>query len=382
MEQITKYIQAIRKPDQAIKAKALQRLADQARPAGSLGLLEEVGAKLAAIAGIHDRSIGNTLDVRLKRKTIVTCAGDHGVVEEGISLFPQEVTPQMVENFVNGGASINVLARHVGADVKVADFGVKFDFNPDMPIFHKKVRKATSNFTKEPAMSREEAIQSISGGIAIVEELLQDRRDREYQDSCKTSFQSAAPTRTLDLLGTGDMGIGNTTPSSAIIAAFSGISVAELTGRGTGIDDNMLKNKIRVIEKGLALHKPNPDDPIDVLSKVGGFEIGGLAGLVIGAAAHGIPVVCDGIISTAGALIAYQLAPGVVDYLFAGHRSVEVGHKFMLDRMGLVSLLDLKFRLGEGTGAALAFQLMDAATRILAEIKTFEEVAINNAQKG
>ncbi|MBF0572874.1 MAG: nicotinate-nucleotide--dimethylbenzimidazole phosphoribosyltransferase [Desulfamplus sp.] len=366
MKQITKYIEAIKKPDQEIKSKALDRLANQARPAGSLGILEEVGAKLASIAVLHDKNIGNTLDVKLKNKFVVTCAGDHGVVEEGVSLFPQEVTPQMVENFVNGGASINVLAKHAGATVKVADFGVNFDFKPDMPIFHKKVRKATSNFTKEPAMSREEAIKSIYGGISIVEELINDaslKGDR------------------VDIIGTGDMGIGNTTPSSAIIAAFSGISVEELTGRGTGINDEMLKNKIRVIQQALDLHKPDPSDPIDMLSKVGGFEIGGLAGLVIGAAAYGIPVVCDGIISTAGALIAYELAPNVIDYLFAGHRSVEVGHKFMHQRMGLEPLLDIQFRLGEGTGAALAFQLMDAATRILAEIKTFEEVAIINAQK-
>lgn len=345
--------ETIQKPDAAMLEKALRQLSEQARPAGSLGILEEVGARLAAIKG--------ELDVRLNRKFIVTCAGDHGVVEEGVSLFPQEVTPQMVENFVNDGASINVLARHVGATVKVADLGVNADFPADMPIFHKKVRKGTSNFTKAPAMTRDEAIQSINAGISIVENLVESGG--------------------IDLLGTGDMGIGNTTPSSAIIAAFSGIPVKELTGRGTGIDDAMLQNKIAVIEKGLSLHRPDPADPIDVLSKVGGFEIGGLAGLVLGAAAHGIPVVCDGIISTAGALIACELAPNAKAYLFAGHRSVEMGQKFMHERMGLSPLLDLQFRLGEGTGAVLAFQLLDAATRILAEIKTFEEVAIINAQK-
>lgn len=366
MDKLKKCIQAIKRPDQEVKKLALKRLADQARPAGSLGILEDVGAKLAAIASLSDKTIASTLDVKLKNKIVITCAGDHGVVEEGVSLFPPEVTPQMVENFVNGGASINVLARHAGATVKVADFGVNFEFAPDMPIFHKKVRKGTSNFTKEPAMSRQEAVDSVNGGISIVEELIEEAKLKG---------------KTVDLLGTGDMGIGNTTPSSAVIAAFSGMSPAELTGRGTGINDDMLKNKIRVIEKGLALHRPDPADPIDVLSKVGGFEIGGLAGLVIGAASYGIPVVCDGIISTAGALIAYELAPIVADYLFAGHRSVEVGHKFMHERIGLAPLLDLQFRLGEGTGAALAFQLMDAATRILSEIKTFEEVEINNAQK-
>ncbi len=353
MEKLTQTINLVKKPDQAVKKKALERLAQQARPAGSLGMLEEIGAGIAAISG--------RLDVRLDKKVVVTCAGDHGVVEEGVSLFPQEVTPQMVENFVNGGASISVLARHSNARVKVADLGVNHDFSPDMPIFHKKIRKGTSNFTKEPAMTREEAVMSLNAGISIVEALVEDGG--------------------LDILGTGDMGIGNTTPSSAIIAAFSGISPADLTGRGTGIDDAMLANKIRVIERGLALHKPDPDDPIDVLSKVGGFEIGGLAGLVLGAAAFGIPVVCDGIISTAGALIAFELCPGIREYLFAGHRSVEPGHKYMHERMGITPLLDLGFRLGEGTGAALAFQLMEASTRILAEIKTFEEVAIVDAQQ-
>jgi nicotinate-nucleotide--dimethylbenzimidazole phosphoribosyltransferase len=183
------------------------------------------------------------------------------------------------------------------------------------------------------------------------------------------------------MLGTGDMGIGNTTPSSAVIAAFSGIAVEKLTGRGTGIDDAALANKIRVIETALEMHRPDPEDPLDVLAKVGGFEIGGLAGLVIGAAAAGIPVVCDGLIATAGALIACELAPAARNYLFASHRSVEVGHRFMHERLGVEPLLDLQFRLGEGTGAAVAMELLDAATRVLCDIKTFEEVAIVDAQK-
>jgi nicotinate-nucleotide--dimethylbenzimidazole phosphoribosyltransferase len=345
-----KTISAIKPPNNEIYEQALERLAQQARPAGSLGILEDTSARLAAIKG--------TLDVRFKKKMIITCAGDHGVVDEGVSLFPREVTPQMVMNFVNDGASVNVLARHVGAKVKAADLGVDFDFDPDLPIFHKKVRKGTSNFTKGAAMTRAEAISSINAGIAIVDELIE--KDE------------------VDLLGTGDMGIGNTTPSAAVIAAFSGIDPAKLTGRGTGIDDAMLANKIRVIRKGLDINQPDPNDAIDVLAKVGGFEIGGLAGLVIGAAANGIPVVCDGIISTAGALIACELAPKAKAYLFAGHRSVEAGHRFMHERLNLSPLLDLGFRLGEGTGAALAFDLICASTRILAEIKTFEEVAIQN----
>jgi nicotinate-nucleotide--dimethylbenzimidazole phosphoribosyltransferase len=340
-------------PDANVYQAALARLADQARPHGSLGVLEVLSARLAAISG--------SLDVPLPKKVIVTCAGDHGVVEEGVSLFPQEVTAQMVCNFVGGGASVSILAAHAGATVRVADLGVNVDFDADLPIFHKKIGKGTANFARQPAMSRAEAIRSVEAGIEIVNQLVAE-----------------GP---IDLLGTGDMGIGNTTASSAVIAAFSGRDVRELTGRGTGIDDAMLAHKVAVIERALALHRPDPDDPLDILAKVGGFEIGGLAGLVIGAAAHGIPVVCDGLISTAGALIGCELAPMAKAYLFASHNSVESGHQYMLDRLGIVPLLDLQFRLGEGTGAAMAMHLLDAATRVLAEIKTFAEVGIDNAHE-
>ncbi len=352
MDKLNKAIKEISPPSKEAYEAALARLAQQARPAGSLGVLEDLSARLAGIA--------KTIDVHLNNKVIVTCAGDHGVVEEGVSLFPQEVTPQMVYNFVNGGASINVLAKHAGARVKVADFGVNHDFENNLPIFHKKVRKATSNLAAGPAMSKEEAVISVEAGIDIVNELLE-----------------AGP---IDILGTGDMGIGNTTPSTAVIAAVSGLAVEKLTGRGTGIDDGQLQNKIAVIERGLEVNKPDPNDALDILAKVGGFEIGGLAGLVIGAAAKGIPVVCDGLISTAGALLACEMAPAAKDYLFASHRSIEIGHKYMHERLGLEPLLDIKFRLGEGTGAAVAMELLDAATRVLADIKTFDEVAIKDAQ--
>jgi len=352
MNRLNEALNRMSPPSVAWRENAYERLRQQARPAGSLGVLEDVGARLAGIA--------QTLDVRLARKVIVTCAGDHGVCAEGVSLFPSEVTPQMVYNFVKGGASINVLARHAGAVVKVADLGVNRDFEPDLPIFHKKIRKGTDNLARGPAMTPAEAVQSIEAGIEIVEELLAD-----------------GP---VDLLGTGDMGIGNTTPSTAIIAAFSGLPVDQLTGRGTGVDDEGLRRKVAVIEKGLAINQPDPRDALDVLAKVGGFEIGGLAGLVIGAAANGIPVVCDGFIATAGALVACELAPVARDYLFTSHYSVEVGHRYMLTRLDRKPLLDLQFRLGEGTGAAAAMELIDMATRILADIKTFEEVAIQDAQ--
>jgi nicotinate-nucleotide--dimethylbenzimidazole phosphoribosyltransferase len=352
MNLLQKTINRIKHPDRKFYEAARERLRQQARPAGSLGLLEEIGARLAGIF--------NTLDVQLKSKIVVTCAGDHGICEEGVSLFPSEVTPQMVYNFINDGASINVLARHAGARVRVADLGVNHDFNPDMPIFHKKVRKGTDNFAKGSAMTRDEAIRSVEAGIEIVEELFQD-------DS-------------VDILGTGDMGIGNTTPSTAIIAVYSKLPVSSLVGRGTGVDDLGLERKIKAIETGIEVNQPDPSDPLDVLAKVGGFEIGGLAGLVLGAAARSVPVVCDGLISTAGALLACEISPVAREYLFAGHNSVETGHRFMLDYLKLEPLLNLKFRLGEGTGAAIAMELIDASTRILFEIKTFDEVAIKDAQ--
>ncbi len=353
MTRLNKRMEMITAIDKTMEAAALERLSNQARPAGSLGRMEPLAAHLAAIAG--------KMDVSLAHKVIVTCAGDHGVVEEGVSRFPREVTPQMVYNFVNNGAAINVLARHAGASVRVADIGVDFDFEPDLPIFHKKIARGTANFARGPAMSRDQAVASLEAGIAIVDELVAE-----------------GP---VDLIGTGDMGIGNTTPSSAVIAAFSGLPVPELTGRGTGVDDEGLKRKIRAIETGLALNQPDSKNPIDVLAKVGGFEIGALGGMVIGAAAHRIPIVCDGLISTAGALIACELAPLAKNYLFAGHRSQEAGHIFMHERLGLKPLLDLGLRLGEGTGAALAMTLMSGATRILAEIKTFEEVGIVDANR-
>lgn len=320
---------------------------------GSLGKLEDISARLAAIY--------KTLDVHLAHKAIVVCAGDHGICEEGVSLFPSEVTPQMVFNFISGGASINILARHAGADVFVADMGVNFEFDPTLPIFHKKIRPGTANFAKGPAMTRTDAVRSIEAGIETVYEIRQKQP--------------------LHILGTGDMGIGNTTPSTAIIAVYSGIAVERLCGRGTGLDDQGLQHKIDTIKKGLSLNTPDPEDPLDVLAKVGGFEIGGLAGLVLGAAACGVPVICDGFISTAGALLACELAPMAKAYLFASHNSVESGHHYLLKHLGLTPLLDLGFRLGEGTGAALAMELIDASTRILNDIRTFDEVAIKNAHK-
>tara|TARA_B100001971_G_C18259216_1_gene585067 strand:+ start:2942 stop:4000 length:1059 start_codon:yes stop_codon:yes gene_type:complete len=320
------------------------------KPKGSLGVLEELSIK---VAGIQGKSIPE-----INKKAIFTMAGDHGVVEEGVSAFPSEVTPQMVYNFINGGAGINVLAKHVGARVVVVDMGVAKDLDiKEEGIFkNKKIGNGTNNFVKGPAMSREDAIRSIVAGIEAVEEEIDNG---------------------LDILGTGDMGIGNTTSSSAIVAAITGKEVNTITGRGTGIDDTSLLNKVKVIEAGLNVNDPDAADGIDVLSKVGGYEIGGIAGVILGAAANKIPIVLDGFISGAGALIAYTLCPQVKEYLFAAHQSVEVGHVATLEYLGLSPLFNLNLRLGEGTGAALGIFLVQSGVKILKEMATFTDAGVS-----
>ncbi|PKN16610.1 MAG: nicotinate-nucleotide--dimethylbenzimidazole phosphoribosyltransferase [Deltaproteobacteria bacterium HGW-Deltaproteobacteria-23] len=340
---------AVIKPvDQAMLATAQAQLDNKTKPLGSLGRIEDFGRRVAAIS--------SSMQPDLAKKVIYTFAGDHGVVAEGVSAFPKEVTPQMVFNFLNGGAGVNVLARHAGAEVRVVDMGVDFDFGAIPGLIDRKIARGTKNLAKEPAMSRIEAIAAIEAGISLALD---------------------AKAEGVAMLGTGDMGIGNTTPSSAIIAAFSGISVRELTHRGTGINDTALEKKIAAIEQGLAVNCPDPQDPLDVLAKVGGFEIAGIAGLVLGAAASGIPVVVDGFISTAGALIASELHPNVKEYIFAAHKSVEIGHTFMLDRLNAEPILDLGLRLGEGTGAALAMTLIEAGAKVLCEMASFAEAGVS-----
>ncbi|NVO00221.1 MAG: nicotinate-nucleotide--dimethylbenzimidazole phosphoribosyltransferase [Geobacteraceae bacterium] len=330
---------------------AQAKLDNKTKPLGSLGRLEEFGRRVAAISG--------SLQPDLSKKVIFTFAGDHGVVEEGVSAFPKEVTPQMVFNFLNGGAGVNVLARHAGAEVRVVDMGVDYDFGGLPGLIDRKVARGTKNLAKGAAMSREEAVAALEAGIGLA---------------------VAAKEEGVAMLGTGDMGIGNTTPSSAIIAAFSGIAVRELTHRGTGINDEALEKKITAIENGISVNRPDPADPLDVLAKVGGFEIAGIAGLVLGAAAVGIPVVVDGFISTAGALVASEMHPHVKEYIFAAHKSVEIGHTFMLGRMNAEPILDLKLRLGEGTGAALAMTLIEAGAKVLCEMASFEEAGVSEAE--
>ncbi len=292
----------------------------------------------------------------LDKKVIFTFAGDHGIADEGVSAYPKEVTPQMVLNFVRGGAGINVLARHAGADVVVVDIGVAYDFNGTPGLVSRKVVRGTANMRKGPAMTRSEAEQCLQVGIDLA---------REYAGKGYRIF------------GTGDMGIGNTTPSSAIASFLTGTPVAQVTGRGTGINDEGLQQKIAVIEQCIVKNRPDPKDPIDVLAKLGGAEIGGIAGLILGAAAERIPVIVDGFISTAGALIAYGIEPKSADYMFAGHSSVEIGQKCMLAKMGLSPILDLNLRLGEGTGAALAMLMVEAGTKVYREMATFGEAGVS-----
>jgi nicotinate-nucleotide--dimethylbenzimidazole phosphoribosyltransferase len=351
MSLLEQTIQSIQPLDTAAMDAARARQSRLTKPPGSLGRLEAISIHVAGITGQERPIIGD--------KVVITCAGDHGVVAQGVSAYPQEVTPQMVTNFLGGGAAINVLARHVGARVVVVDAGVAADFEPQPGLVIKKVAHGTADMTQGPAMSAEQAVRAVEAGIEVVMEEI---------------------AHGASLVATGDMGIGNTTPSSAIVSAITGLPVAQVTGRGTGIDDATLARKIAVIEQALAVNRPDPDDALDVLSKVGGFEIGAIAGVVLGAASRRVPVVIDGFISTAGALIAGGLAPLARDYMIAAHDSVEIGHKAMLDHLCLVPCLDFDLRLGEGTGAALVLGVVEAACKVLNEMATFESAGVSGVE--
>lgn len=340
--------------DSDYRDRAQERLDQLALPHWALGDLMDLGLDLAGIT--------RSLTPPVARKAIITMAADHGVVAEGVSKFPQEVTTQMVHNFVNGGAGINALARQAGAEVIVVDMGVAADLNrlaKEGKIINKKVGLGTDNIAEGPAMSLAMATRSVEAGIDIANDLA----------------------GRIDVFGTGDMGIGNTTPSTAIAAILTDSPLAELTGRGTGLDDEQLAHKLKVLERILACNRPDPKNGLDILAKVGGFEIGGIAGLIIGAASHNKPVVVDGFISTAGALIAIAIEPFVRDYIICAHRSMEPGHRAMQEKIGRKPLLDLNLRLGEGTGAALAMNLVEAAVAVLTEVATFEEAAVAGADK-
>ena len=349
-DSLSRTLKEINPLDSKAMEAARARQDELTKPKGSLGRLEELSIQ---IAGIKGRTIAG-----FEHKAIITMAADHGVVNEGVTLYPQEVTAQMVSNFLNGGAGINVLARFVGARVIVVDMGIARDLPPHSDLICRKIAYGTKNMAQQAAMTPSEAVRSIEAGIEIVE---------------------AEIAKGLDIVGTGDMGIGNTTASSAICAAITGEPVEKVTGRGEGLGNEQLAHKVRVIEKALELNKPDPREPIDVLAKVGGFEIGGLAGVMLGAAAHHIPVVIDGFISGAAALIATKLSAQLKNYLIPAHLSAESGHRVLLQYLGLTPLLNLEMRLGEGTGAALGMVIVEAAVKTLAQMATFGEAGVSKA---
>lgn len=338
----------IQPTDRRLLAQAQARLDRLTKPIGSLGRLEELAARYVMITG--------EMKPKIPRGTVFTFAADHGVTVERVSAYPSAVTPQMVLNFLRGGAGVNVLARHVGIEVRVVDIGVAFDFEGVSGLIHKKVMPGTKNMLVESAMSPAQAEQALQVGIDLATE---------------------AGRQGIGLIGTGEMGIGNTTASSAIAAVMTRRPVSEVTGRGTGIDDASHAHKIDVIQRTLDLHRLDSTNAMEVLAKVGGLEIGGLAGLMLGAAEARIPVVLDGFIAGAAALIAVGLQPHCKDYLIASHRSVEQGHQAILDHLGLKPLFDLDLRLGEGTGACLGMSLVFSAIKILTEMATFDEAGVS-----
>ena len=359
---INETIKKIEKLDSAIIAKAQAKLDNLTKPQGSLGSLEELAKQIVGITG--------NLSPKFSKKLIIVMAADHGVVDEGVSAYPREVTPQMVYNFLNGGAGINVLARHVGADVLVVDIGVAAELeepkelkeqknlinNFTKNLINKKIDFGTKNMAIGTAMTEDQAYAAVEAGIEVAEQMIKNG---------------------YDIIGTGDMGIGNTTASSAIAACICGTDAVLVTGYGTGIDELGFKNKVAVIRRALETNKPDRSDGFDILAKVGGFEIGGIAGVILGCAANKIPVVIDGFISGAGALIAEAIAPECRNYMIASHCSVEKGHKIMLEKLKLKPLFNFDMRLGEGTGAAIGISIAEASIKILNEMATFGEAGVS-----
>jgi nicotinate-nucleotide--dimethylbenzimidazole phosphoribosyltransferase len=348
---ITETIASIGPIDAAATERAWERLDSLTKPPRSLGKLEEIAARISAIQD----------DVRpsMASKTIVLMAGDHGVTAEGVAPYPTEVTMQMVANFASGGAAINQLARHAGAELVLVDMGVATSLDGIPNVVDARIADGTANMAVGPAMSREDAERALVTGIEI-------------------ALRIAAGG--VAALGTGEMDIGNSTAAAAVTAALTGADPAKVVGRGTGLDDAGVLLKADVVRRALQVNAPDPDDALDVLAKVGGYEIAGLAGVVIGAAAAGVPVVSDGFIAGAATLAALRLAPAAAPYVFASHRSVEPGHAVLLEAMGLEPVLDLDMRLGEGTGAALAMSLMDAACAMMSGMATFAEAGVTDCE--
>jgi nicotinate-nucleotide--dimethylbenzimidazole phosphoribosyltransferase len=335
----------IQRPDPQLRPPLQRRLDNLTKPPGSLGRLEEFACEFGVMRG--------STDLVLNKQAIFTFAADHGVSRDGVSAYPREVTAQMVFNFLRGGAAINVLCRHYGIENIVVDVGVDYDFQDLSALVSKKVRRGTENLAERPAMTEADAIRAIQAGM-----------------DCAQGY---------DLIGTGDMGIGNTTPSSAILAVIAGLPVEDVVGRGTGVDEERMRHKTNLIKDAIRRHQPDPHDALDVLTKIGGLEIGAIAGLIIGAAARRIPVVVDGFISGAGAMIATKLAPESRAYIFFSHLSRERGHRRMMEFLDARPILDLDMCLGEGTGAAVAMDIITASVRIYQEMATFESASVSQS---
>ncbi len=342
-------LKEITPPDDSLRPAAQAKIDNKTKPLGALGKLEDLAVQMSLIQG--------DLDPVLGRKALFVFAGDHGIAEEGVSAFPSEVTGQMVQNFLAGGAAINVICRHHAIGINVVDMGVNADFEAHPILVQKKVRKGTRNFAVENAMSPAEATQALENGMAV--------------------FLDAHKRQPIDIVGLGEMGIANTTSATAIICAVTGISPFKATGRGTGVDDKGLEHKAKVIQKVLDFHKPDPTDGFDILQRVGGLEIAGIAGATLAAASQGTAVVLDGVISTAAGLLAYLINPDIRGYLIAGHRSVEISQKAALEHMQLKPVIDFGMRLGEGTGAAMTIDVVAAACRIMREMASFDDADVS-----
>lgn len=346
MKLLQQTIDSIGELNTEVMEKVQLRLDNLIKPPGSLGVLEDIAKQISGITG-------DTRPV-IKNKVVVLMGGDHGVVDEGVSAFPKEVTAIMMEQFVKGVAGINVLANHVGAKVVPVDIGVLTDINvPGLVV--KKVKKGTDNFTMGPAMTGDEAVKALEVGIEVA---------------------IAEINKGADILATGEMGIGNTTSSSALLAVFGNLSPDEVSGRGTGINTAAIDSKSKSIAKAIEINQPNPNEPIDVLAKIGGLEIAGLAGVILGAAANRTPIVIDGFISSAAALVASKIEPKSVHFMIPSHCSAEKAHRLMLDTIGLKPILDMNMRLGEGTGAVLVMSFAEASTKLLREMATFADIGI------
>ena len=349
MQTLESLIEQIAPPDFALGEQAQAHLDNLTKPQGSLGRLEELARAWCVMRG--------TLQPKQPSPAVAVFAADHGVALTGVSPFPREVTAQMVFNFLAGGAGINVLARQAGARVTVVDVGVDYDFGQVDGLIAAKVARGTANMLEEPAMTLEQTRQAIMVGAQVASDLIDEG---------------------VDLLIPGEMGIGNTTPSAALASVFTGLAPTQVTGRGAGVDDAGLARKIRTIEQALARHQPDASRPLEVLAAVGGLELAAICGLALMAASRRVPVMLDGVISTAGAMCAAQMCPDTAHYFMAGHFSVEVGHRSMVAAMGLRPLLDLNLRLGEGTGAAVSVGILRAAVAIYNEMATFESAGVSN----